>query len=282
MRVRTAFGLGPIWPLLCAVQAAALQTRCALFSRFPHARELIACRAQGRRQETEIGKQAKGFYLRPSSAIERGGGFFVPGLEGSRLRIVGATGVLVLVGLNRASAAGNFDAALVVSELLTVAAAIALIVPYLLPEASPKAVPVIERRLVIAPEENADELRWAVSMIRRFTPALGVALVRENTIVLLETSPELCTIPTNDLAFDVKGASRVVKKALGNVDLFRLLPALCNSALLVRSLHQTGYTWVIGVTDADAFGRCDMAWCERLLMPAEPLWGLQVSTSRNT
>ena len=39
------------------------------------------------KDEEAIGKQAKGFYIRPSAAIERGGGFFVPGLEGTKLRV---------------------------------------------------------------------------------------------------------------------------------------------------------------------------------------------------
>ena len=37
----------------------------------------------------------KGFYRRPSKAIEQGGGFFIPGLEGERIRIVTALALLV-------------------------------------------------------------------------------------------------------------------------------------------------------------------------------------------
>lgn len=36
---------------------------------------------------TELGKNMGSYYRRPSAAIERGGGFFVPGLQGSRYRI---------------------------------------------------------------------------------------------------------------------------------------------------------------------------------------------------
>ena len=43
----------------------------------------------------------KGFYRRPSKAIEQGGGFFIPGLEGERIRIVTALALLVaLLGLS--------------------------------------------------------------------------------------------------------------------------------------------------------------------------------------
>ena len=33
----------------------------------------------------------KGYYRRPSRAIEKGGGFYVPGLEGEKIRIVSAS-----------------------------------------------------------------------------------------------------------------------------------------------------------------------------------------------
>lgn len=42
----------------------------------------------------------KGFYVRPSRAIEKGGGFFVPGLEGERIRIVSGIALLALYAVN--------------------------------------------------------------------------------------------------------------------------------------------------------------------------------------
>lgn len=45
-------------------------------------------------------RQRKGVYARPSAAIERGSGFFVPGLEGSRVRILFGAVVLVLNYVN--------------------------------------------------------------------------------------------------------------------------------------------------------------------------------------
>jgi len=46
-------------------------------------------------------KKAKGIYQRPSAAIERGSGFFVPGLEGSRVRILFGLVVLFFNFINR-------------------------------------------------------------------------------------------------------------------------------------------------------------------------------------
>lgn len=42
----------------------------------------------------------KGFYIRPSRAIEKGGGFFVPGLEGDRIRIISSVFLLALCIIN--------------------------------------------------------------------------------------------------------------------------------------------------------------------------------------
>jgi hypothetical protein len=46
-------------------------------------------------------KNMGSYYRRPSAAMERGGGFFVPGLEGYKLRAVMGTLVLALFAANR-------------------------------------------------------------------------------------------------------------------------------------------------------------------------------------
>lgn len=57
--------------------------------------------------------QKDGVYTRPSAAIERGSGFFIPGLEGPKVRLVGGVVLLGLVvavassGGSEASSAGN-------------------------------------------------------------------------------------------------------------------------------------------------------------------------------
>lgn len=47
-----------------------------------------------------LAKDNKGVYSRPSAAIERGSGFFIPGLEGPRVRLVFGLIVLLLIVLN--------------------------------------------------------------------------------------------------------------------------------------------------------------------------------------
>lgn len=44
----------------------------------------------------------KGYYRRPSRAIEKGGGFFVPGLEGERIRLLTSVALFAMFSLNRA------------------------------------------------------------------------------------------------------------------------------------------------------------------------------------
>ena len=60
----------------------------------------------------------KGFYVRPSAAVERGGGFFIPGLEGYKLRL--AVALLLSAGLllNRVLSPGEPGVSQLVSEVL--------------------------------------------------------------------------------------------------------------------------------------------------------------------
>lgn len=70
-------------------------------------------------------KGMKGYYRRPSRAIEKGGGFYVPGLEGERIRIITAGALVLMFVANRA---GQTVATLpqVVSELTGIAVALLL------------------------------------------------------------------------------------------------------------------------------------------------------------
>ncbi len=68
------------------------------------------------------GKKASGVYSRPSAAIERGSGFYVPGLEGSRVRSLFGIVVSALCYLNHASAGSQqivVPTSQVLSELIT-------------------------------------------------------------------------------------------------------------------------------------------------------------------
>jgi hypothetical protein len=68
----------------------------------------------------------KGFYVRPSRAIEKGGGFFVPGLEGGRIIVVSA---ILLVFLNVVNNVGvpSLSTAETVSQSVGIAATVILL-----------------------------------------------------------------------------------------------------------------------------------------------------------
>lgn len=71
-------------------------------------------------------KKAAGVYARPSAAIERGSGFFIPGLEGSRVRLLFGILALVLTYVNNSLggvATGGFG----ISETVAVLAGILLL-----------------------------------------------------------------------------------------------------------------------------------------------------------
>eukprot|EP01036_Dinobryon_divergens_P025530 gene25530-34087_t len=66
----------------------------------------------------------KGYYVRPSRAIEKGGGFFVPGLEGDRIRIISALLLLLLCAINAYGA--QVTGSLIISVLTGVFATLVL------------------------------------------------------------------------------------------------------------------------------------------------------------
>ena len=62
--------------------------------------------------------KSSAYYRRPSAALERGGGFYVPGLEGSRLRVAVASILSVGLVLNRILSPGTPTSSQVASEVL--------------------------------------------------------------------------------------------------------------------------------------------------------------------
>ena len=60
-------------------------------------------------EKKSSGSRSKGVYVRPSGAIERGSGFFVPGLEGPRVRLVVGMVLLSLTFVNHFMISGGGD-----------------------------------------------------------------------------------------------------------------------------------------------------------------------------
>lgn len=70
-------------------------------------------------------KVKSSYYKNPSKAIEKGGGFFIPGLQGPRLRVFVGVVTGALLGVNHAALSpdAGYTASLAVSEFIATAAA---------------------------------------------------------------------------------------------------------------------------------------------------------------
>ena len=77
----------------------------------------------------------KGMYRRPSKAVEQGGGFFIPGLEDGKIRILSGVDLLVLIAVNH-NGAEPIALAQSVSELTSIACALYLFLQGVLPATS--------------------------------------------------------------------------------------------------------------------------------------------------
>ncbi|KAK7235243.1 hypothetical protein SO694_00144064 [Aureococcus anophagefferens] len=181
------------------------------------------------KDEEAIGKQAKGFYIRPSAAIERGGGFFVPGLEGTKLRVALGGGLVGLVALSVAlggdaapSSSGGGRRRRAGRRSVGAAAVRAAI-----PEATFVALLDARTGAVLLLDGGSRDLDADASPV----PAAGVATRRE--------------------------AGKLFAALGGDADASK-------AAFVVPALDATR-TWIIGAGDADLLRDDDRAWVSRLL-----------------
>ena len=82
------------------------------FNRQPHI-TLFAARETGER---------KGYYVRPSKAVEEGGGFFIPGLEGEKIRLVSGFSLLAFQAYNQVQSTESTPALAVTQIIGTLSA----------------------------------------------------------------------------------------------------------------------------------------------------------------
>lgn len=74
----------------------------------------------------------KGLYRRPSKAVEQGGGFFIPGLEDGKIRVLSGVVLISLVAINH-NGESSFALAQTVSELTSITCALYLLLQGVLP-----------------------------------------------------------------------------------------------------------------------------------------------------
>ena len=68
--------------------------------RYNHKTIQILCQSKVDGDTPSPAGKVKGVYSRPSAAIEKGSGFYIPGLEGSKVRLLFGTLVLLLNYIN--------------------------------------------------------------------------------------------------------------------------------------------------------------------------------------
>ena len=232
-------------------------------------REGVVAQAKERRgEEPEIGKQAKGFYIRPSAAIERGGGFFIPGLEGSKLRVALGSGLIALVVVSAALGDATTPASVRVSEAIAFLAAVGIVAPYVLgdlgapPPPPPDTAPRVRETALDA--DDADEVSWARAALRSAVPeATFVALLDDTgTVLLFDATTSQRTnrisLPSQDLVR--RSTASALFDALGDVD---------SKVAFVVPTKDGARTWLLGARDADVLRETDRAWIARLLPTAE-------------
>jgi len=154
-------------------------------------------------KERKIGRK-EGVYVRPSAAIERGSGFFVPGLEGPKVRLFGGVVLLVLLAVNHvlssetaAAALGNSFSeglAAVFSVLVLVQGAIeytkenrreSLIVEGSGSNAEANPVSSYKQQWLVPASDGEwkDRVQWAAATYMSLTPANHIALIGPGSVV---------------------------------------------------------------------------------------------------
>ena len=214
--------------------------------------------------------ERKGFYVRPSAAIEKGGGFFIPGLEGWKLRGLISTVVGVLLLLNRS---GGYEPtpSQLVSEGIAATAAILLVfqtfTQLLWPgdglESSSVsdegATSTVRRRAFARPGASYDSAMWAANALLDTSKGSVVILVRKGAIEalagtfevnhpVLEEEPEDTPSPLlKTMSFLAE--SVVLNRASPQLaPLLQYAPSSCTS-FFIRALS-SDTAWVVGASDA--------------------------------
>lgn len=132
-----------------------------------------------------------GYYARPSAAFEQGGGFYVPGLEGPRLRLAAATVLSTGLVMNRFLSPGTPQPSQMISELLGAAGCLYIVVQVAVASKAKqqadmerframRASRLEEQKFIDEESLDADSSRraqWAANSLLSLTPARAVVWV---------------------------------------------------------------------------------------------------------
>lgn len=225
-------------------------------------------------KESQRGER-KGFYVRPSAAIEKGGGFFIPGLEGEwRLRVLCSSIVAILLAANRFPGY-EVPQSQVVSESVGATAAVLLLVQALsktmglkpqqkdeelVPVAQTNRVSFVTQKYSQVQSEN---LSWAANAMLDLVACRGAVLVHDGQVDCLSgyyenSHPWASGTPAIPRGWKCNYADYTVIRKSDDPDLFACMPVGCNY-IAVQPVR---------CTEKRNVSLEDMVW----LLPLEKAW----------
>mmetsp|Transcript_26211 Transcript_26211/g.26456 ORF Transcript_26211/g.26456 Transcript_26211/m.26456 type:complete len:286 (-) Transcript_26211:58-915(-) len=187
---------------------------------YTHKNHAFHCRVNQRRDAVVIAmvdnkaaaneksKGMKGYYVRPSKAIEKGGGFYIPGLEDERLRITAIAGLMVMFAVNRAGYQEE-SAQLFLSELTGVSMAVFLLLQSISSFDADKSSSVTSQYLSILQSDESSKynikvLETTVRSILRTSESVNYIAVLSDNHCLVELGPIGRKILTNNTTTNIQ------------------------------------------------------------------------------
>ena len=157
--------------------------------------------------------QKDGVYVRPSAAIERGSGFFIPGLEGPKVRLFGGSILLTLLAINHVLSSSTNNLGNSFSEALAAVFSVLVLLQGVIEytkenrrdqlivqgkeKTSNDASTTSWKQQWMVPATDADwksRVEWAAATFLSLTPADHVALIGPGAIVYWLGSAEAAPV----------------------------------------------------------------------------------------
>jgi len=241
--------------------------------------------------KTKNTSKSKGVYVRPSGAIERGSGFFVPGLEGPRVRVLFGTVLLGLTALNHAlisvSAGLSLEefVAIGYSLLVLFQAAIEFGKEELIVEGGTNSgksgSSLLQKDLVQKwnaeskqrlSSEAIDKIQWAAASYLSITPATQMLLLTKRDSILYRLGGDYSTEDTSMIDRGVEAALDQLRQSKGGrlalPDTHPAVVALCleKARTVVLQRIDDDSCWVMSSSDQllASFTPADLKWLGQL------------------
>ena len=197
----------------------------------------------------------KGMYQRPSKAIEQGGGFFIPGLEGERIRIASSLFLLSLYGINHISST-SADTSVTISAVVGLFMVFILFLQGSSSSLQPTFILDTEASYLSILQKSGSD---AVELIEKSARGM-IQTVSGISYVLIASKDEVClefgpvsNLPNKILLSDIEN-SQVNEFIIEPIDSFRLksklqiqFPVEIKFVAVFKS--KSGLNWIIGSKD---------------------------------